>query len=134
APKDGWFRPEQSASGEEHYLQHCVRCHGVTLEGVIGQTPPLTGPQFRSRWRYLTLNRLFQYTRSMMPLDAPASLQDETYVQILAYMLDVNGFPSGDDPLRSDRLQLGQRYLPPLEGLPGGGLPEEETGVEPEAR
>ena len=132
--KDGWYTAEQAAQGEVLYSEHCARCHGVRLEGVLGLNPPLAGDTFLSRWSYRSLDQLFSYTRGTMPLDAPRTLQDQTYVRIISYVLAVNGFPAGHDPLRPDRHQLGQRYLPaPLE-VEDLGLPEGGDGLDPRGR
>jgi hypothetical protein len=46
---------------------------------------------------------LFEYTRENMPQDDPGSLDDETYADIVAYVLSENDFPEGGDELGPDR-------------------------------
>jgi hypothetical protein len=47
-----------------------------------------------------------------MPLDAPDSLTAEEYVDILAYILQENGFPAGPQDLRADAAVLrGVRFV-----------------------
>lgn len=149
APHDGWFTEAQAERGAEAYSRHCVRCHGVELQGTIGFAPPLSGPRFLNRWSHNSVNRLFNYVKAMMPLDMPAALEQGTYVDIIAFVFRENRFPAGSDELRADPHQLGQLIIPPLPPSPAAGseerpeaddprvrqgLPEEDSGVEPEAQ
>ena len=34
-----------------------------------------------------------------MPFDSPASLAEAAYVDVISYILSVNGIPAGDTPL-----------------------------------
>jgi hypothetical protein len=41
-----------------------------------------------------------------MPFDQPASLHPERYAEVLAFILEVNGFPPGDAALGWERKEL----------------------------
>ena len=41
-----------------------------------------------------------------MPREEPGSLKDETYIDILAYLLQQNGMPAGKTELKADSAQL----------------------------
>jgi hypothetical protein len=112
-PHDGWYTAEQADRGADAYREHCARCHGVQLEGVIGLSPPLSGPRFLNRWQHESLYRLFSFVSAEMPFDMPAALDDHTYIDIIAYVLLENGLPEGSDELRPDRHQLGNVIIPP---------------------
>lgn len=112
APKGGWYTEAQAERGSEAYTLHCVRCHGVELEGVIGFSPQLSGPSFLNRWGEQPIERLFHYTSALMPLDMPGILTRGTYADILAYIVQENGFPPGREELRPDRHQMGRTILP----------------------
>jgi S-disulfanyl-L-cysteine oxidoreductase SoxD len=133
-----WYTEAQAERGEEEYNAHCARCHGVDLAG-IGPNPPLVGSTFLNRWEGRSVERLFHYTRTMMPLDNPGALEDDTYIRITAYTLQANGFPPGDEALPLDTDQLGQLVIsrehveePAVEEEPEEEPVVEEPEEEPE--
>jgi S-disulfanyl-L-cysteine oxidoreductase SoxD len=95
---DGVYTDAQSTRGRAAYADHCALCHGVTLGGV-GGAPPLTGGRFIAEFDGLTLGALFDRIRTSMPLDKPGSLGRPEYADILAFMLQINGFPPGPTEL-----------------------------------
>jgi hypothetical protein len=64
--------------------------------GTFG--PPLAGEYFSGKWPGRTLRALYDKARTMPP-SAPASLPDETYLNIVACVLEVNGAKAGDSKL-----------------------------------
>lgn len=102
----------QSARGEAAYKTSCGYCHkddltGGFLDDGVGRAPALAGPQaFGSslvdRWRDQTLGDMVYAIASTMPKEAPTSLRLDTYVDIVAYLLDKNGVPAGDEELLPD--------------------------------
>lgn len=91
---DGVYTAAQAASGDRVYMQHCVACHGADLQGS-GQAPALVGGQFVSDFDAQTLGDLFHILRTSMPMNAPGSLSPAAYANVLAYLLQANGFPAG---------------------------------------
>ena len=67
--------------------------------------PPLAGEYFRNKWTGLTVRALYDKSRTMPP-SAPGSLQDGTYANIAAYVLEVNGFNAGNAKLTTDGAAL----------------------------
>ena len=52
---DGVYTEEQAKRGEALYSEHCVRCHGASLQGNGEGAGPLTGPVFTATgtaWRW----------------------------------------------------------------------------------
>jgi hypothetical protein len=47
---------------------------------------------------------LFDLTAKTMPADSPASLRASSYLDVLAYIFQMNQFPSGSDELDPERL------------------------------
>ena len=74
---------DQVASGQAVYTRDCAECHDP---GGIG--PPLQAANLAN---YGTAQGLFDYTHSTMPLDAPGSLTDQEYYDVVAYMLSNTG-------------------------------------------
>jgi PQQ-dependent dehydrogenase (s-GDH family) len=87
------YTAAQAAAGRTAYNASCAVCHGSTLtNGTFGT--PLAGEYFKAMWSNRTAKAFFEKSKTMPPA-APASLPDETYANIVAYILEVNGFKSG---------------------------------------
>ena len=110
------FTAEQASAGLEAYgREDCLRCHGVSLTGVVnirdgalGEGPALIGVNFGNRWFSGSVTNLFRYTFRNMPPDGAGGLPDEVYIQILAYVLFENGFSPGQTPMPMDEELLRQ--------------------------
>ena len=79
------------------YAGLCASCHTAASH---------TGPPFRRKWAGRPLAELFTYMRTMMPKNDPASLADEDYAVLLAYMLQMNRMPAGKATLSTDSTEL----------------------------
>jgi alcohol dehydrogenase (cytochrome c) len=97
AQQPALFSEDQVAQGRLDYSQHCASCHGTQLQN--GGAPTLTGPWFVERWNGKTLGDFYDYVHQTMPLGEAASLAPATYVDIVAFILAQNGFPTGAKPL-----------------------------------
>jgi mono/diheme cytochrome c family protein len=102
----GAFNEEQAVRGRDLYYEHCLLCHGETMEG-LDKAPPLAGPQFASTWNGAPLAALVARIRAMPP-EKPGTLSQEEAVDVLTYLLWYNGLPLGDAPLESAPSVLGQ--------------------------
>ena len=69
---DGVYTDAQAEHGHTLYTQSCARCHGVDLSGTF-EIPPLVG-RFMPYWSGSTLDALFDYVSTAMPLDHPGAL------------------------------------------------------------
>ena len=90
---DGVYTDAQAERGSVQFQQHCGRCHGANLAGTF-ETPPLVG-RFKPYWSGATVDVLFDYVATAMPLDRPGSLNRAANADILAFILKANGFPAG---------------------------------------
>lgn len=106
----GVYSQKQAAAGKELYLKHCASCHGEALEGKFisdsSAPPSLRGERFLTNWSDVSVHDLLDRVRTTMPTDAPGSLKDREYLDILAFLLEQNAFPSGSDPLPADAAAL----------------------------
>jgi len=93
----GFYSADQVASGRFAYAQNCAACHGTELEGT--GAPALKGPTFSMLWNGKTLQDFYDYVHSQMPLGRVGDLKDQTYADVVAFVLAQNGLPSGDDRL-----------------------------------
>lgn len=94
---DGVYTDAQAAQGAARYKATCAICHGPVLEGN-GEAPPLVG-RFMPDWEGTNLSELYDKIHDTMPLFAPGTLNAEDTGNILAFILQANGFPSGATPL-----------------------------------
>jgi mono/diheme cytochrome c family protein len=104
---DGVYTEEQAGRGAKAYADHCAQCHGDTLGGVES-APALTGPAFYANWEGETLNAVFERIRTSMPQDEPGSLSRVQNAEILAHMLRIGGYPTGESPLEGQAAVLSQ--------------------------
>ena len=98
---DGVYTQEQAERGRSHYEANCQTCHGTNLSGASAQA--LAGENFLRFWVGLRLDDVFDRVRAMPP-GAASSLGDETYLELLTYMLEWNGVQPGTEPLRLEML------------------------------
>ena len=63
---------------------------------------PLRGTYFRSKWGNGSVANLYAYTKNRMPPDRPGALSDKVYTDLVAYLLQVNGYESGGRELPAD--------------------------------
>jgi len=94
---DGVYTDAQAERGGVLFQQQCARCHGANLAGTF-ETPPLVG-RFKPYWSGATLETLFDYVATAMPLDRPGSLSRAANADILAFLLKANDFPAGTKEL-----------------------------------
>lgn len=98
---DGVFSEAQAARGKGVYEAQCAFCHQSDLRGQ-GFASALVEDAFTSRWQDGNLGDLFTIVKVTMPQDNPASLTDEEYAAIVAYLLQANRYPAGQQELHPD--------------------------------
>ena len=103
---EGVYSAGQAESGGALYLAQCAVCHGRSLGGALG--PPLTGDVFVTSWSPQPLSDLVGKIQGTMPEDAPGQLTREEAASLVAYLLQVGGFPAGSDVLSADAGELSQ--------------------------
>jgi S-disulfanyl-L-cysteine oxidoreductase SoxD len=106
---DGVYTDTQAARGAAVYDAACSGCHRADLGGGTG--PSLREERFAREFADKDLKTLFTKTATTMPRNAPGSLGDNVYVDIVAHLLKENGFPAGTEELTTRALD-GIRVLP----------------------
>jgi len=100
----GDYTTAQAESGKTIYTAQCAQCHGAELEGQSG--PPLLGASFKQFLKGSgTAAALYDFTSKQMPANAPGSLSKQNYIDVIAYILARNGYPSGDQALTTNSLR-----------------------------
>jgi alcohol dehydrogenase (cytochrome c) len=106
----GPFTAEQANAGRAAFQANCAGCHGADLMGI----PPLAGPAFIGSWSTRNTRDLFGLIQTTMPTDRPGALPAETYVNIVAFILQSNGRTPGTQPLTATTsVVIGGAAAPP---------------------
>jgi len=100
---DGVYTEAQAERGRALYKQSCSSCHGADLSGSF-ETPPLVG-RFMPYWSGSTLDALFDYVSTAMPMHNPGALSPGANIDIVAFMLKSNDIPSGPKELSTGNLK-----------------------------
>lgn len=91
----------QAQAGKAQFKKNCSACHSEGMDNHA-MAPALAGNAFVSRWKGKTILDLFSRMRMTMPPASPQSLDDESYLSILAYLLDENSMISATSRLTDD--------------------------------
>ena len=109
---DGVFSEAQVVRGRRAYNSLCARCHGEALGGGE-DSPALLDQTFFKGWTGKTLGELVEYTRTEMPSDGPGKVTRKQSTDISAYILNLNGFPTGANELPPNVEDLEKITIPP---------------------
>jgi ankyrin repeat protein len=101
----GVYTTAQAARGRSNFERSCSNCHNSDLSGSV-RGPALHGESFLKNWANTTANTLFIKLRDSMPATYPGSVPDTEKIDILAYLLEANGFPSGKTELPLNQKEL----------------------------
>ena len=93
----GVYNREQWMRGRDVYAGLCAGCHPAVTH---------VGPQFTTSWAGKKLSDLFGFLRERMPKNDPGGLSEQEYVDVMSYMLRLNGMPAGADELPADSVAL----------------------------
>ncbi len=96
---DGVFTEEQAKRGDALYQEHCVRCHGASLQGNGEGAGALTGPVFMANWNGVGMGAMLERVRLTMPQDKPGKMTRQEIADLLAFVLRSNKFPPGESEL-----------------------------------
>ena len=104
AAPEGHYTHAQATRGQFVYIQECLSCHGARLQGISG--PPLQGPNFGRSMALgrMTAASLYAFIKGGMPMNAPGSLTDRQYLDVLAFILNKNAYAPGTAPLTAAAL------------------------------
>jgi mono/diheme cytochrome c family protein len=100
----GVYAVEQAARGRMEYEQACGGCHGLELGG--GDGPALVGEPFLRNWIEDDVSNLVNKVHQRMPGDNPGSLSLQQATDLVAFLFEENGFPSGATEMPSDLAAL----------------------------
>ncbi len=107
APTAAIFTTGQSERGRLAFDDVCSACH---------TTNEFRGRSFQSNWGRRTVYSFFRTVRSTMPDDNPGGLEEARYLDIVAYILSINGHVAGAAELTADSPMRDVRIAPPEPG------------------
>ena len=110
------YTEDQARAGQLAYERVCASCHTTNLQGAF-EAPELAGPNFLNRWGGGEVNELFVYLQASMP-PAGRKPSDESFTNIIAYILERNGQEAG-----SARLVATATTLVPTRDVVAGRAP-----------
>jgi len=90
APKrsvtDGVYTTAEADRGQAAFEATCSVCHRAEWFG---------GPEFREHWGWGELFWVYDFVRTNMPYERGGELPPQTYRDLIAYVLKLNGYPAG---------------------------------------
>ena len=99
----GVYSTAQAERGRATYTMTCLRCHNPDLSGDRG--PALKGERFMATWGGGSVTRLFAKIRDTMPPFATSTLDDSAKLDVVAFILQTNGFPAAERELAFAELE-----------------------------
>ena len=96
------FTDAQADRGRDAFRASCTECH---------YSSEFSDPQFKFKWSRRSAGNLYQMIQTQMPETAPGSLAPEEAVEIVSYILRMNGFEAGENELSPDRAVLDEISL-----------------------
>ena len=87
---DGVFTEAQASRGEATFRRVCAACH---------DPGEFSGGRFRLTWVGQSAGDLFDTIATLMPEGDPGSLSPAQYAAVVAYLLQLNGYPAGEAAL-----------------------------------
>ena len=80
------FTEAQSDRGRQLFREECSDCH---------YSSEMSDDGFQFEWERRSVGALLDHVSGSMPDDDPGSLTPQQYVDVIAYILNLNGFPAG---------------------------------------
>jgi cytochrome c5 len=93
--EQGVYTAAQAARGAKLFESNCTTCH----REPGGTAPVLAGERFTKTFSDATLQVVFTTIKTTMPRNAPGSLSDTEYVDVVAHLLKINSYADGMNEL-----------------------------------
>lgn len=109
AVAEGIFTDAQAGRGRSTFDEACSDCH---------TNSEFRGGAFQRNWGRRTVYSFYRTVRSTMPDDNPGGLDEQVYLDVVSYILRMNGHAPGSSELAADSPMRQVRIAP----AQGGGL------------
>jgi mono/diheme cytochrome c family protein len=102
---EGVYSEAQAKRGQVEFEANCSTCHRAEWFG---------GPEFKEHWGWGEIFWVYDFARKNMPYDQPGTLPRQSYLDVVAYILKLNGYPEGPSDLpSSDDALMGIQFPTP---------------------
>lgn len=92
----------QANRGRDQFRSTCTECHTQT---------EFSDQAFKVKWSRRTVGDLFEFIHTSMPDDAPGILSENQAIDLVSWILSMNGFEAGSSQLQPDMAELEQISL-----------------------
>ncbi len=93
---DGIYSKAQADAAKPQFDKLCSQCHAFTVAAKKQEKDLLLGDEpFLKKWEGRSLDELLTVIVTTMPNDGSAVISDDEGLNLLAYVLQQNGFRSG---------------------------------------
>ncbi len=100
---DGIYSKAQADAAKAPFVKLCAECHAFTVAALKQPKDlPLGDEPFLKKWEGRALDELLTLIVTTMPNDGSAVVSDEEALNLLAYVLQQNGFAPGKAPLNKE--------------------------------
>ena len=97
---DGIYSKAQADAAKPKFDKLCAECHAFTVAAKKqAEDLPLGDEPFLKKWEGRSLDELLTLIVTTMPNDGSAVINDAEGLDLLAYVLQQNGFAPGKAPL-----------------------------------
>lgn len=103
AAAEGIFTDAQAGRGRSTFDQACSDCH---------TNSEFRGGAFQRNWGRRTVYSFYRTVRSTMPDDNPGGLDEQVYLDVVSYILRMNGHAPGSSELAADSPMRQVRIAP----------------------
>ncbi|MDH3271126.1 MAG: cytochrome c [Gemmatimonadota bacterium] len=101
------FTEDQADRGRDTFRAQCTECH---------YSSEFSDSQFKFKWSRRSAGNLYELIQTSMPETAPGSLAPEEAVELVSYIMRMNGFEPGASALPADREVLDAISLSAIRG------------------
>ncbi len=100
---DGIYTKAQADGARAQFDKICADCHPFTVAAKKKPKDlPLGDEPFFQSWSGRAVSEMVTLIALTMPNDGSATVTDEEAVNLVAYILQQNGYPAGSSPLTKD--------------------------------
>jgi len=100
---DGIYTKAQADAAKPQFEKLCAQCHAFTVAALKQPTDfPLGDEPFFKKFEGRPLSELQMSIVLTMPMDGAAVVGDDEALNLLAYVLQQNGFKAGEKPLTNE--------------------------------
>lgn len=107
AAAEGIFTDAQAGRGRSTFDEACSDCH---------TNSEFRGGVFQRNWGRRTVYSFYRTVRSTMPDDNPGGLDEQVYLDVVSYILRMNGHAPGGSELAADSPMREVRIASPQGG------------------